>query len=96
MIDLTGKGAHVIRGGVATDLLGLAGAPLVQATDPLHGLYAIGDHGTIQVYTQFAGYRTALESDIAAGRQVSIFGARGVFDDASDSISAGRMFSALQ
>lgn len=97
-LNLAGVGAlhHVFRGGVATDLLGLSGAPQIQPADPIHGLYAIGYHGTIQVYTQFDAYRLALETDVAAGQRARTFGAHGMFDDASTSMTADRMFTALQ
>jgi Cu/Ag efflux protein CusF len=97
-LDLTGVGAlhHVFRGGVATDLFALAGAARVQPADPLHGLYAIGYHGTIQVYTRFDAYRLALETDIAAGRRARALGAHGLFDDASNTMTANGMYTALQ
>ncbi len=97
-LNLAGAGVlhHVFRGGVATDLFSLTGAPRVQAADPLRGLYAIGYHGSIQVYTRFDAYRLALESDIAAGRRARALGAHGLFEDAGNTMTAYGMFTALQ
>lgn len=86
----------IYRAGVDTTLL-LTDAPVVQAADPTHGLFAIGDHGTVQVYTQLANYQQALQADLIAGRKArGFFAGGGTYTDNTKTLSATGMLTVLQ
>jgi hypothetical protein len=97
-LDLTGVGDihHVLRGGVLTDLVGLGMSPTLQPASAVYGLYAIGDAGTVTVYTQFDDYSAALSARLAAGSKARALGAHGTFTDATVTLGAGRVFAAFE
>jgi len=97
-LDLGGTGDvhHLLRGGFLSDLLGFATAPTVQPKNASLGLYAIGDAGTVTVYTQFDAYQTALAAKLADGRKARAFGAHGTFADATTTLTAGQGFTAFE
>jgi hypothetical protein len=95
-LNLNGVGSlhHVLRGGVATELVGVS--PSVQPADALHGIYAIGYQGTVQVYTQFALYQQALVARLGANQQARFFGGVGSYSDVSATLTSTGAFVALQ
>jgi hypothetical protein len=95
-LDLNGAGDvhHVWRGGVVTDLTSLGLPPTIESAFT-HGLYAIGDNGVVQVYTQFEAYTEALSEKLASGKMARALGADGSFNDANATLSAGRSFAAF-
>ena len=98
VLNLTGAGgAHYVwRGPVATDLLTLGESPTIVPQDPSAGLFALGANGTVQVFTQFSGYRVALEQRLSQGQLANTVGAHGIYSDASATITADQIFTVLQ
>ena len=96
VVNLTNAGFFhdVFRGGVDTQL---TTNPIVQAPDPAHGLFVIGVNGMVQVYTQMSSYQAALQSNLTAGRKARGFAAiGGTYTDATQTLSAGVMATAMQ
>jgi hypothetical protein len=96
VLNLAGVGpAHYVwRGPAATDLVG--GASPTIAPDPSQGLFAIGFHGKVEVFTQFPNYRAALDLHLAQGQQADTIGAHGVFNDSTVTITADQIYTVLQ
>jgi uncharacterized protein DUF4382 len=96
VLNLAGVGgAHYVwRGPVATDLLGQS--PTIVPQDPGAGLFALGSNGTVQVFTQFSGYRLALEQHLSQGQLANTVGAHGMYSDASVTITADQIYTVLQ
>jgi uncharacterized protein DUF4382 len=96
VLNLAGVGgAHYVwRGPVATDLLGQS--PTIVPQDPSAGLFALGSNGTVQVFTQFSGYRLALEQHLSQGQLANTVGAHGMYSDASVTITADQIYTVLQ
>jgi len=97
-VNLTNAGLlhDIFRGGVDTRLL-LSDAPIVNAANPVRGLFVIGDNGTVTVYTRLSAYQAALQADLAAGRQARSFVASGgTYLDAAKMLTANAMAVALQ
>jgi hypothetical protein len=98
MLVLTDAGARhdVLRAGVES-VLALTATPTARAADPARGLFAIGYHGTVQIYTQFGEYQQALQADLAAGQRArAFFGTHGMYDDATQVLTTRRMLTILQ
>ncbi|HTF15204.1 MAG TPA: hypothetical protein VK643_11085 [Burkholderiales bacterium] len=86
----------VFRGGVDTPL-STSDTPTVLATNPARGLFAIGDNGTVQVYTRLSAYQAALQAELALGRQARGFVASGGnYFDATKTLTANAMAAVLQ
>jgi len=97
-VNLTNAGLlhDIFRGGVDTRL-SLSDAPIVNAANPVRGLFVIGDNGTVTVYTRLSAYQAALQADLAAGRQARSFVASGgTYFDAAKTLTANAMAVALQ
>ncbi|HEU4684553.1 MAG TPA: DUF4382 domain-containing protein [Nitrospira sp.] len=96
-LNLAGAGAahYILRGPVATDLLG-GTPPSIVPQNPTAGLFAIGSGGKVQVFTQFTGYWQALQQQLSQGQKASIVGAHGTFDDPTATISADQAYAVLQ
>jgi len=97
-VNLTNAGLlhDIFRGGVDTRL-SLSDAPIVNAANPVRGLFVIGDNGTVTVYTRLSAYQAALQADLAAGRQARSFVASGgTYLDAAKMLTANAMAVALQ
>jgi hypothetical protein len=96
VLDLTGVGPlhHVLRGLVATDLLGTS--PRVEPRPSGVNLFAIGYQGTVQVYTQFDLYEQALQANLAQNREVRGIAAFGSYADTSGTLTAARAFTAFE
>lgn len=98
VINLTSAGVRhdVYRAGVDT-VLATTDTPTVQAIDPLHGLFAIGSHGSVQVYTQLADYQQALQAGLIAGQKARGFVAGGGnYTDGTRTLTARGMLTVLQ
>jgi len=98
VINLTNAGVlhDVYRAGVDTTLA-TTDTPTVQAVDPLHGLFAIGSHGSVQVYTQLADYQQALQAGLLAGQKaLSFVSVGGNYTDSSKTLTARGMMTMLQ
>ena len=59
-------------------------------------LFAIGYHGTVQVYTQFDLYEQALQASLAQNRKARGLAALGSFADATTTLIAVRAFTAFE
>lgn len=96
VLDLTGVGPlhHVLRGWVATDLLGTS--PRVEPRSSGVNLFAIGYQGTVQVYTQFDLYEQALQANLAQNRKVRGIAAFGSYADSDSTLTAARAFTAFE
>lgn len=82
---------HVFRLGVATDLKlapYASRAPTVQPDANGKGVFAIAQPGAVQVFTTFAGYVSALQLELAAGKTADGMAAHGTFDDATVAMTA--------
>ena len=96
VINLSGAtNAIVWRGPVATNLLG-GQSPTIVPQDPAAGLFALGANGTVQVFTQFPAYRSALEQHLSQGQLANTVGAHGMYSDASVTITADQIYTVLQ
>ncbi|HET9574842.1 MAG TPA: hypothetical protein VFP04_00480, partial [Nitrospira sp.] len=96
VVNLAGAtNATVWRGPVTTSLLGGV-SPTIAPQDPTQGLFAIGFSGKVEVFTQFPGYRLALEQHLAQGQKAGTVGAHGVFTDLSVTITADQIYTVLQ
>lgn len=95
VVNLNGVGLlhHVFRPGVVTALVN---PPAIEPRDALRGLYAIGDHGTVQVYTDFDLYQQAITARLADGRAARLTAAYGNYADPTAILAADRMFTALR
>lgn len=89
-LDLTGVGGrhHLVQGGVATDLTGLAGAPVLVAPEDGAGVYAIAQGSRVAVYGDFAAWAGALAEELGAGGRVWAVHARGGFDADLNTLTA--------
>ncbi len=98
VLDLSNVGLlhHVLRSGVATDLLGLGQDTTIQPRSDGRGLFAIGYRGTVQVYTEFEPYRLALIAKLSNGQKTRGLGAHGAFVDSSATVTADRMFAVMR
>jgi hypothetical protein len=85
---------HVLRGGVATDVL--PNSPVVQPKNNSWGWYAIGYLGAVQVYTQFADYERALQLRLNLGQKACLLSGQGTFSDAATTLNANAVFMAFQ
>ncbi|HUL91506.1 MAG TPA: DUF4382 domain-containing protein [Burkholderiales bacterium] len=95
-VNLTNSTLHdVFRGGVDTALQ-TTDTPAVQAPDPAHGLFVIGVNGMVQVYTQMSSYQAALQSNLATHQAKGFVAFGGTYTDATKTLSAGVMATALQ
>ena len=75
----------------------MSDAPIVNAANPVRGLFVIGDNGTVTVYTRLSAYQAALQADLAAGRQARSFVASGgTYLDGPKTLTANLMATALQ
>lgn len=88
MLNLAGAPTlhHVYRLGVATDLKAApyaSRAPGVQPDGNGRGLFALAQPGSVQVFTTFAGYVSALQLELAGGKTLDGMAAHGTFDDAT-------------
>ena len=98
VVNLTNAGVRhdVYRAGVDT-VLATTDTPTVQALDPLHGLFAIGSNGSVQVYTQLANYQQALQAGLTAGQKARGFVAGGGnYTDGTQTLTARGMLTVLQ
>jgi hypothetical protein len=98
VINLTQAGTRhdVYRSGVDT-VLALTDTPTVQAVDPLHGLFAIGTNGSVQIYTQLANYQQALQAGLQAGQKArGFFAGGGNYTDATKTLTTRDMLTLLQ
>lgn len=98
VLNLTGVGgAHYVwRGPVATDLLTLSLSPTIVPENSSAGLFALGSNGTVQIFTQFSGYRLALEQHLSQGQLANTVGAHGMYSDTSVTITADQIYTVLQ
>ncbi len=94
MINLAGTGLHdVFRSGVDTVL---SATPAIQPFDPTHGLFAIGYHGSVQVYTRLDTYEQALQAGLGARQQARAVTAFGTYSDSAKTLTSTSIFTALQ
>lgn len=95
LVNLNGAGQvhHVLRSGVLTELVN---APMITPRAEGLNLFAIGDRGTVQVYTQFDLYQQAINASLTQGRQARRVGAHGRYEDVSATLTADRMFLSLE
>jgi hypothetical protein len=80
-LDGVGDLHAVFRGGVATDLLDLAGPPSLVPEASGRGLYAVFDDGSIALYTSFASFAEGLAADLGEAKLTDGLLARGRWDD---------------
>jgi hypothetical protein len=83
----------VFRDGVDTPLL-TTDAPKA-LTNQGRGLFVIGIDGSVQVFLQFAAYQLALQIALGSGKQARSFVAAGSYVDATKTLAAGVMATAL-
>jgi hypothetical protein len=89
-LSLSGLAHDVYRSGVDTTLARTV-TPIVNALDPNLGLYVIGYHGTIQVYTTLSAFQSALQTRLNAGQYARAFTAHGAYADSGATLTATRM-----
>jgi hypothetical protein len=94
-VNLTNAGLlhDVFRDGVDTPLLKTDTPKAL--TNQGRGLFVIGIDGTVQVFTQFAAYQQALQIALGSGKQARSFVAAGSYVDATKTLAAGVMATAL-
>ena len=80
---------HIIRLGVATDLLGLTTSPTIQPWDTQEGLFAIAQNGVIQIHTQFDNFEQDLSTRLDGSNALKGMIARGHFSDSENTLTAG-------
>jgi hypothetical protein len=97
-LDLNGSQwfHHVHRAGVVVDLMDLAPAPAVMPTGDGNGLYAIVQDGRRRVDLAFETFAEELDDRLASGSRVTRVVARGLFDDASVTLTADWMSVKLE
>jgi hypothetical protein len=83
----------VFRDGVDTPLL-TTDAPKA-LTNQGRGLFVIGIDGSVQVFLQFAAYQQALQNALSSGKRARGFVASGFYADATKTLTAGVMATAL-
>jgi hypothetical protein len=83
----------VFRDGVDTPLL-TTDAPKA-LTNQGRGLFVIGIDGSVQVFLQFAAYQQALQNALSSGKRARGFVASGTYADATKTLTAGVMATAL-
>lgn len=93
-LDLTGAGKfhYVARAGIATDLTLLGTGTTVQPPTSGTGLFVIQNNGKPQGYLTFSKFVDALVADLSAGAVVQGIAARGTFDDATATLTAGLVY----
>ncbi len=97
-LNLTGaaKFHYVVRAGIATDLTGLSANTTIQPPTSRTGLFVIQSNGTFQGYLTFGNFVTALAADLSGGATVKGISARGTFDDAATTLTAGLIYVRLK
>ncbi len=93
VVNLTGAPTlhHIYRLGVASDLKVApysSRSPTVQPDSNGKGLFALAQPGSVQVFTTFAGYVSALQLELATGKTLDGMAAHGTFDDANVAMTA--------
>lgn len=82
---------HIVRLGVATDLLGLATAPTIKPWPTQSGLFAIAQNGVIQIHTRFDNFEQDLSARLDGSNSLKGMYARGRFNDTESTLTAGGM-----
>lgn len=80
-LDGVGLVHDVFRGGVSTDLLDYLVPPSLVSDASGHGLYALSDGGTVQLYTAFESFVEGVGAKLAQARLTDGLLARGRWDD---------------
>ncbi len=90
-LDLTGCGLlhHLMFIGGTTDLLGLPESPVIAPAESGLGLFVIGQNGTLRLYLSFNNFVQDLQDRLDSGLLVKSVVARGSFDDATGTMTAG-------
>jgi len=78
---------HLKQAGVITDIATLDSVPLIQPGDG-HGLYAINQDRTVDVYTSWEGFQNALQSQLNDGKVVIFVTSRGDYDATALTLSS--------
>lgn len=82
---------HIVRAGIATDLLGLTLLPSVVPANE-QGIYAITYNGVLEVYAYYDDYMEAINTYIGVeGALVTRFDAQGYYDSLSNEFTSNRM-----
>ena len=97
-LDLTdaAKFHYVVRAGIATDLTTLGTNTTIQPPTSRTGLFVIQSNGKSQGYLTFGNFVTALAADLGGGASVKGIAARGTFDDAATTLTAGLIYVRLK
>ncbi len=89
VVDLTGSSRHHLRRRhIITDLTLFDSAPTLMASDEGRLLFAIRQHGSIQLYRHFDDFSAALNKAMNGATSVAKIYAQGHFDNASVTFSA--------
>lgn len=87
----TGRLQDVRRACVITDLYDLGSLPAIQPADDNQGLFAIRQHGVVQVFTRFANFVQDLEQRLDGSATVKAVFSTGRFENATATMTAGRV-----
>jgi len=79
-LDEAGDRHHLYRAGISTDLLSLAGSPLIAPRDSGKGLFVITQGRAVRVYTTYSDFYAALNTALDGATAVMSVHAHGVFD----------------
>ncbi len=79
--DNLGNLHHVFRGGVVTNLVGLSENPTIAPNATTFGLFAIAQNRSVQVFTDFTSFESALASRLNGITKLNRIHARGSFND---------------
>lgn len=91
-LDLSGVGKfhYVVRGAVATDLTQSGSSATIAPPASGAGLFLIhNSNGSVQGFLSFSDFVTGLTTRLSGGAKVHAVTARGTFDDAAATLSAG-------
>jgi hypothetical protein len=95
-LDGTGHFHHLVRGRIASDLVGLANAPQIVPREDGAGVFVIAQGGAYQLHATFGSFVTDLDERLANGTLVKHLGARGRYDDSKVVLTTGFMVVALE
>jgi hypothetical protein len=90
-LDLAGYGLlhHVFFPGGTTDLTGLGDDPVIVPGENGLGLFVINQNGILRLYLSFQNFAQAVQDRLDDGLLVKAVVARGSFDDATATMTAG-------
>lgn len=80
---------HVFRSWLFTDLTTLGSSPAIAPAGDGSGMFIVNIGGVVQVFATYAAFIDDLQNHLTAGWQVRKIWARGDFDDASATLTAG-------